>query len=240
MISAWMIAATPAAAVQPPALQPSPTYKDCADCPEMQKVPNPHAPPGALSTIAVSVTPITFAEWQRCLNAGGCGGYAPERQNWPLNTPVVNVSYEDAQQYIAWLRRISGKAYRLPRETEWAALSLGGQTSRYPWGDRLGSGHGNCLGCGSPWDGKRASPVRSFKPNAYGLYDMTGNIAHWTEPAAALPTASDGLCGTKHDYAAIFGGSWADLAQYLGPSSWACFPRILRDDTIGFRVVRDD
>jgi formylglycine-generating enzyme required for sulfatase activity len=213
-------------------------FQDCARCPKMRNVPAlaRHSADGK-TTVAVSITPVTFAEWNSCARNGGCEQYYPDRQGWSLNAPVVNVSYDDAQSYLRWLQKISGKRYRLPLEDEWANISLGGKTTRYPWGDQLGRGKTNCLECGSKWDSRKASPVRSFRPNAYGLYDTTGNVAHWTQ-SGDLPQERN--CKSKPDYASIYGASWADPAKFLVTSDWACFPRHLRDDTIGFRVVREE
>lgn len=220
-------------------------YRDCPECPAMRVVVAGASPTSTAEKLdgdvelAVSVTPITFAEWGMCVEQGSCAGYRPDRRGWPADTPVVNVSYDDAQLYLAWLRSRTGKHYRLVREDEWGFVASGGSDDPYPWGDSLGRGNSNCLDCGSAWDGKRASPVRSFKPNRLGLYDVVGNVAHWTETSAAQARAASGKCGSKADYAAIFGASWAEPSRYLSSTEWACFPKILRDDTIGFRVVSE-
>ncbi|MGL4231983.1 MAG: formylglycine-generating enzyme family protein [Casimicrobium sp.] len=193
----------------------------------------------ALKNIAVSRTPITFAEWQRCVADGGCDGYTPDRQGWSPHAPVVNVSFEDAQRYVGWLKRKTGGKYRLLREHEWAEVALGGAKTAFPWGEHIGKNRTNCFDCGSRWDGRSANPVRFFKPNGYGLYDIVGNVAHWTEPDPANAYLNKSFCKEKGDYAAIMGASWAEPSKYLNVNEWACFPKVLRDDTIGFRVVRE-
>jgi formylglycine-generating enzyme required for sulfatase activity len=136
---------------------------------------------------------VTFAEWDACVTDGGCNGYRPEDEGWGRgDRPVINVSWEDAQTYIIWLnqkvRSIRGTVsagdgrgiYRLPTEAEWEyAARAGTATARY-WGEKVGSGHANCDGCGSKWDFKQTSPVGSFPPNAFGLYDMLGNVGQKT------------------------------------------------------------
>lgn len=187
-------------------------------------------------SLAVSVTPVTFADWNACVDGGGCGGYRPDRQGWPIHAPVVNVSYDDARRYVRWLRGRTHARYRLIREDEWAPLATVGGTRAYPWGDAVGRGNTNCLTCGSAWDGRSASPVRTFAADRHGLYDLVGNVAHWTEPSPAAMSRC-AKHGTHH--AAIYGAAWADPAQFLKASESTCLPKILRDDTIGFRVVRE-
>ncbi len=191
------------------------------------------------SAYAVSETPVTFAQWEVCRRDGGCDGYSPDRQGWAANTPVVNVSYEDAQAYLRWLGKRTGITHRLIREDEWVYLALAGRTTVYPWGDLLGAGHANCLDCKSKWDGQRTAPVKAFKANAFGLYGMIGNVAHWTQDPQYAANGPTRRCASKADYATILGASWADPSKYLKAEEWACFPKVLRDDTIGFRVVRD-
>ena len=222
-------------------------YRDCPECPQMVEIPvfpitnsaDVDSAPSVVASLAVSETPITFREWRSCVHDGGCDGYMPDMQGWSDDTPAVNVSYDDAQNYIAWLTNRAGKPYRLIREDEWAYLALGGAATSYPWGNKLDRAQTNCLDCGSQWDGKRASPVKSFAPNKFGLFDMIGNVAHWTEDPSIAATLSRRKCESRMTYRAIFGASWADPSKYLATNEWACFPHILRDDTIGFRVVSE-
>ncbi len=106
--------------------------------------------------------------------------------------PVVFVSWNDAQAFCKWLSKKEKRTYRLPTEAEWEMTCRGGSPwTRYPWGNRLpGDGDAN-FGDGSPKlpeslttvdDGyEYVSPVRAFPPNAYGLYDMAGNVMQWVE-----------------------------------------------------------
>mgnify|MGYP003385321978 CR=1 FL=1 len=104
------------------------------------------------------------------------------------NSPVSCVNWFDAKVYVKWLSEKTGKNYRLPSEAEWEyAARAGTTTSRY-WGNDVGQNNANCSDCvtkwdgsDSPWIGGVASPVGSFKSNAFGLYDMLGNLWEWTE-----------------------------------------------------------
>ena len=89
--------------------------------------------------------------------------------------PAINVSWDEAQEYARWLSRWTGKDYRLLSEAEWEYAARASTTTRYLWGNNVGKGNANCDGCGSEWR-KQTSPVDSFKPNAFGLHDMAGNV----------------------------------------------------------------
>ena len=66
---------------------------------------------------------------------------------------MINVSWEDAQRYVAWLSEVTGKTYRLLSESEYEYATRAGTTTAYPWGDNIESnGKANCNGCGSQWD----------------------------------------------------------------------------------------
>lgn len=210
----------------------------CADCPVVRPVPfgpSPRFPTGKV--VRASETLITFRQWALCTAEFGCDRYNPDRQGLTDDMPVVNVSFDDAQRFIEWLSRKSGKHYRLPYESEWGHLALGGRGTKYPWGNKLLRNRTNCLECGSKWDGRSPSPVRTFTPNDYGLFDPVGNVAQWVAPDPDSASAAPSRCAGKRAQAAIFGASWADRAQFLETTEATCFPRILRDDTIGFRVV---
>ncbi|HML28665.1 MAG TPA: SUMF1/EgtB/PvdO family nonheme iron enzyme [Hyphomicrobium sp.] len=92
--------------------------------------------------------------------------------------PIVGVSWDDANAYATWLSKKTGHHYRLPSETEWEYAARAGSKKSYWWGSDVkpnGQVMACCRGCGSQHDGVGAYPVGSFKPNAFGLYDVHGN-----------------------------------------------------------------
>ena len=114
------------------------------------------------SPFALGRHEVTFAEWDACVAAGGCS-HTPEDEGWGRDDrPVINVSWEDAQQYVAWLSGVTGATYRLPSEAEWEYAARAGTTTRYFWGDEIGENRANCDGCGSEWDNRQTAPVGSF------------------------------------------------------------------------------
>jgi formylglycine-generating enzyme required for sulfatase activity len=207
-------------------------------CPLMVKIPLVVKGGERQNTnLFVSTHPITFSQWQRCVRAGGCGGYDPDTQGLPLDSPAVNVSFHDSMRYVGWLSRVTGERYRLLYEDEWAAVTLGGRNAAFAWGDTMQRNVANCFDCGSRWDGKSVSPVSSFPANDFGLHDAAGNISHWVSPRVKHKAPNKSFCAKKPQYAAIVGASWADPAKFLAANDFTCFPKVLRDDTIGFRVA---
>ena len=110
--------------------------------------------------------------------------------------PVVEVAWDDATAFCRWLSAQDGKRYRLPTEAEWEYACRAGGAGYYQWGDDPGDGRGWCNGHdatserinrlewqGFPWDDGVAvsSPVGRFRPNAWGLYDMHGNVCEWCQ-----------------------------------------------------------
>jgi formylglycine-generating enzyme required for sulfatase activity len=157
--------------------------------------------------------------------------------------PVINVSWNDAQQYVRWLSRRTGRTYRLLFEAEWEYAARAGSNTVYPWGDEIGKGNANCFSCGSEWDNKRTAPVGSFPANAFGLHDMHGNVWEWVQDcyhADYQGAPDDGSAWTTpctESYHILRGGSWDANPRALRSAerNWAPGGR---DRTRGFRVGR--
>lgn len=156
---------------------------------------------------------------------------------------MINVSWNDAQQYVKWLSQKTGKEYRLLSEAEWEYAARAGTITRYYWGDEVGTNHANCNGCGSHWDDKQTSPVGSFAPNAWGLYDMAGNVWNWVEDCyvdnynSALSDGRanrSGRCSER----ALRGGSWVNAPQGARVAYRFGFSPTIRNYRFGFRIAR--
>jgi formylglycine-generating enzyme required for sulfatase activity len=169
--------------------------------------------------------------------------------------PVVCVSWEDAQAYVAWL---NGKArpgagdgpYRLPTEAEWEYAARAGTTTKFWWGDD--DSQASSYAWYKDDSGGRTHPVGRKPANAFDLYDMAGNVWQWTadcyaESYVGVPT--DGSAnetgvsdprpnGTKKCMRVDRGGSWLYPAWLLRSATRERNPADFRDRIMGFRVAR--
>lgn len=193
-------------------------------------------------SLAVGINPVTFEEWDACESDGGCGGYRPHDEGWGRGRrPVINVSWDDAQMYVKWLTRKTGQRYRLLSEAEWEYVARAGSLFAYCWGEEIGENRACCDGCGSHWDNSRTSPVGCFDANAFGLYDMHGNVREWVEDCWQLEEQTeDGSAVVSHDggYRVLRGGSWADGPHDLQSARRYNMNTAGRSNKVGFRVAR--
>ncbi len=193
---------------------------------------------------ALSQYEVTFAEWDACVAAGGCNGYQPGDRGWGRgDRPVIPVSWNDAQSYVAWLSAQTGEEYRLPSEAEWEYAARAGTETRYHWGDAIGVNRANCDGCGSQWDNRETAPVGSFAPNAWSLYDMHGNAMEWTEDCwnnSYTGAPNDGSAWESGNCSrrVLRGGSWDFYPRFLRSADRDWLTAGLRDHDNGFRIAR--
>ena len=261
----WPYVLTPA---QEHALKPGSSFKECAqDCPEMIVVPagsfvmgsppnekGRYAIEGPQHTVtfsklfAVSKFQLTFVDWDACVIGGGCNAYNPNDQGWGRGQqPVINVNRNDAQQYVAWLSKVTGKTYRLLSEAEYEYVTRAGTQTAYPWGEDIqlnGRVMANCALCGGKWDDRQTAPVGSFAPNQFGLYDMVGNVWEWTEDCVhnnydGAPTdGSAWIIGGDCSNRIVRGGSWDGSPGNLRSADRNWLASVFRNPNLGFRVAR--
>ncbi len=164
--------------------------------------------------------------------------------------PVVCVSWNDAQAYIQWINRISGKSYRLPSEAEREYAARGGTQTAFWWGDSITTSQANYNGNhsynGSPKGQSRQAtvPVNGFSANPFGLYNVHGNVWEWVEDCwhenyAGAPT--DGSAWTTDcsgKYRVLRGGSWNYNPVILRSAFRDRGNPVNRYDNHGFRLSR--
>jgi len=208
---------------------------------------------------AISQFEITFAEFDQFVAATGYR--IPSDKGWGTahwgrtTTPVFDVTWHDAQRYIAWLSEQTGERYHLPSEAQWEYAARAGATTPFHTGECIYTDQANFHGryefgnCPLPptYRGK-TTPVGNFKPNAWGLYDVHGNIFEWTRDCwhSSYDGAPDDGSGWMNEgdnvdceRRVLRGGSWsgrpADIRSAARSHNDANFKSIF----IGFRVVRE-
>jgi formylglycine-generating enzyme required for sulfatase activity len=196
-----------------------------------------------VNSFAIGKYPVTQAQYQAVM---GTNPSHFKNNSWFKNNPqnpVENVSWNDAKAFCQKLSQITGKTYRLPTEAEWEYACRAGTTTRFYFGDDA-----NQLGDYAWYKGNSQNtthPVGQKKPNAWGLYDMSGNVWEWCEDdwhSSYIGAPTDGSAWIKNnndnDYRILRGGSW-----YYYPNNCRSafrlsnYRRVISDIIVGFRVV---
>jgi formylglycine-generating enzyme required for sulfatase activity len=176
--------------------------------------------------------------------------------------PVACVSWDDAVAYIAWLNTKSGGGYRLLSEAEWEYVARAGSDTAYPWGPSIHDGCTFMNGFdtsilkkkGNLYESEvtpfaacsdgfvNTSPVGSFKPNAFGVHDMIGNLGEWVADCASSSYSSleiDGISkGGDCSKRLVRGGSWGTQPRQLRSAERIRYNPTDVDDSIGIRVAK--
>ena len=176
--------------------------------------------------------------------------------------PAACLSWNDANAYVTWLNSKTDGGYRLLSESEWEYVARAGSTAAYPWGASINDGckfangydeailarKGNLYaseavayaGCSDGF--VNTAPVGSFKPNAFGVYDMIGNMGEWIADCATATyagmkndgTSQGGDCAKRM----VRGGSWGTQPRQLRSAERMRYSPTDIDDSIGIRVAK--
>jgi formylglycine-generating enzyme required for sulfatase activity len=162
------------------------------------------------------------------------------------NCPVEQVSWDDIQDFLRKLNAQTGKKYRLPTEAEWEYACRAGTTTPFNTGENLTTAQANYNG-NYPWKNnakgeyrQKTTPVGSFSPNAWGLYDMHGNVWEWCSDwygsynSAAVTNPKGPSSGTSR---VLRGGSWTLNAVHCRSANRYSLTPVNRDDLNGFRIA---
>jgi formylglycine-generating enzyme required for sulfatase activity len=232
--------------------------KDCEFCPDLVNIPAGSFAMGSkdghwseqpvrrvtiAQPFALGKYEVTVGQWQACVDAGACQSM-PSMQGVSASSPVHNVNWNEVQDYLKWLREVTGEPYRLPTEAEWEYAARAGTKTRYWWGEVVGASNANCEDCGGDWDRKTPAQVGGFAANPFGLHDMNGGVMEWVADCWAQDydgAPSDGSAQLSGDCTqrVLRGGSWRNDQTYATVSSRLSYDASVRYYTNGFRVARD-
>ena len=191
--------------------------------------------------LAVGVHEITFGEWDHCVEMGGCGGRFPDEpggQGPRESLPVVDVTWEEAQSYIAWLRTTTGRDYRLPSEAEWEYAARAGTDTPYSFGSSITSEDANF----GEANREGIVPVGSYQANGFGLRHMHGNASEWVEDCwhedyKGAPQDGSAWKIPESAERVVRGGAWNSEAKDVRSASRDKAAATSRSLDTGFRVV---
>lgn len=211
---------------------------------------------GIEQPFALGRYPVTVGEWRSFVQATGWkkkGEIDWEAPGFPQHErhPVVGVSWEDAQAYVRWLSQRTGQTYRLPSEAEWEYACRAGTRSAFSFGEtidtNLANYDGNYSYHGSPKGVYRrgTTPVGSFPPNPWGLFDMHGNVWEWVQDVVHENYEGAPLTGQAWEEGGdptrriLRGGAWLYNPRYLRSALRNGFSATLSNDIVGFRIARN-
>jgi formylglycine-generating enzyme required for sulfatase activity len=230
------------------ALRPGQIFKDCPDCPEMVVIPAGSFEMGSNSgnideqpvhrvmigkALAIGKTEVTQGQWRAIMGSNpsqftACGDICP----------VEKVSWSDAQDYVRRLSQKTGQTYRLPSEAEWEYACRAGGTHTY-----CGSNNVESVGWCARNSSSNTHAVTVKQANAWGLYDMSGNVWEWTQDcwnASYSGAPVDGSSWTSGDCSVrvVRGGSWFDVPRNLQSALRLRSTTDGRNDLLGFRLAK--
>lgn len=208
---------------------------------------------------------VRATQYKTEAESGGCFGWSGEKWenhrgfHWREagfvqadDHPAVCISWNDAQAYVQWLSQVTHQVYRLLSEAEREYATRAGSATTFWWGDTLSSDRANFDTTATDYRGSRKGtwrratvPVSSFDANAFGLYNVHGNVWEWVQDcqhdtyvgAPADGSAWAGQCPLdKH---VIRGGGWAGDPAGLRSATRGWFTADFRFNSSGFRVARN-
>ena len=177
-------------------------------------------------------------------------GENPSKFKGAAARPVEKVSWKDCDRFIENLNSSGlapeGLRYDFPTEAEWEYACRAGARTPFSFGTALNGDKANCDGYfpyGTTDKGvflEKTSPVKSYAPNAWGLYDMHGNVLEWCKdwygeyPSGSVTDPQGSLSGSRR---VLRGGCWFDYAEYCRSAYRSCCDPSGRGNSVGFRLA---
>jgi formylglycine-generating enzyme required for sulfatase activity len=248
-------------------LKPKDVFKECKECPEMVVVPagaftmgspkseerwyneGPQHKVVLSKPFAVGRFAVTHDEWAVCVAEGDCKDPNNDFGWGRGRRPVVNVTWNDAKAYVAWLSKKTGKPYRLLTEAEREYVTRAGTTTPFWWGSSISTVQANYNGNETYGGGQKGEnrkmtmPVDSFSPNGWGLYQVHGNVSEWVEDCfhedyAGAPADGTAWISGECRRRVIRGGSWNFQPLQLRSASRRQSDVGVNNSSTGLRVAR--
>lgn len=184
---------------------------------------------------------VTQAQWQAVM------GSNPSSFKGDSNLPVESVSWEDCQEFCRKLSQKTGQPIRLPTEAEWEYACRAGTTTPFSFGNTIATSQANYDGRASYGSGskgeyrERTTRVGSFAPNAWGLFDMHGNVWEWCQDCYGsypLGTVTDPSGDSaRSPFRVLRGGSWLNHPRHCRSAYCHCYSSSGRGNNFGIRVA---
>ncbi|OAI29481.1 formylglycine-generating enzyme family protein [Methylomonas koyamae] len=214
------------------------------------------------SQFAAFVEAANYNPGNECWTMEAGKGEMRSNRNWSApgypqdsDHPATCVSVDDAEAYIKWLNQKTGKHYRLPTEAEWEYAARSGSAAARFWGDNPDGAckYANVADLSLQKADSKViphncedgyvftAPVGSYSPNAFGLYDMLGNVWEWTCSAdSGYGSSEEEKCTGLLSRRIYRGGSWINTADYVRSASRYGYIPSFRFNNVGFRLARDN
>ncbi len=244
-------------------LKPGDEFSECQDCPEMvvlpagnflmgssagevgrQDIEGPQRQVTINYEFAVSRTEVTFDQWDACVADGGCANPAGDAGWGRGSRPAVNISWDDANEFVLWLSNITGKPYRLLTESEWEYAARAGSATAWSFGNNDGEIGDHAWHLAN--SDFKSQTVGQKKPNPFGLYDMHGNTEEWVQDCwvsdySQAPADGSAATAEKHVKNCLRvrrGGYWGNDPKYHRTGARTTGMRDERRNSFGLRVAR--
>jgi formylglycine-generating enzyme required for sulfatase activity len=196
-----------------------------------------------LKSFKMAKNVVTFGQFDAFSKATGralISDFGMKRGNYP----AINTTMADAQAFIDWLNKNTGRKFKIPSESEWEYAARAGTATHYWWGDKADFGKYNSFRNEGDDVWPTTSPVGAFPPNPFGLHDMTGNVFQRVSDCRrptydGKPIDGSPVVGEPCVLKVMRGGSWRNLSGAARHATRSGATDLLISTSIGFRIAED-